>query len=195
MTEQYKEFWESKYRNGNLGWDIGYASPPLTTYVDQLEDKNIKILIPGAGNAYELMYLVEQGFKNVYIVDIAKAPLERIKAQLPSYPKDQLIEGNFFDLELSDFDLILEQTFFCAIPPKLRAQYVLKIKELLKQGGKLVGLFFIFPLSESGPPYGGSVEEYQALFSEYFNFKVMEIASNSIKPRTDKELFFIFESK
>ncbi|MCM4169538.1 Thiopurine S-methyltransferase [Arenibacter antarcticus] len=195
MKEQNKNFWENKYNSGNLGWDIGYASPPLTAYLDQLPNKDIKILIPGAGNAYELLYLVQHGFKNVYIVDIAKAPLDRIKMQLPNYPEDQLIEGDFFDLDLTGFDLIIEQTFFCAIAPSLRPQYVLKIKELLRPKGKLVGLFFTFPLTESGPPYGGSITEYKAHFSDYFQFKVLETAYNSIKPREDKELFFIFESK
>ncbi|MDX1327998.1 MAG: SAM-dependent methyltransferase, partial [Arenibacter sp.] len=98
-------------------------------------------------------------------------------------------------LDLSDFDLILEQTFFCALDPDLRPQYVHKMKQLLKPTGKLVGLLFTFPLTESGPPYGGSPEEYKALFGDHFNFKVLEVAYNSIKPRANKELFFIFEPK
>src|SRR5690606_797211 len=125
----------------------------------------------------------------------AKAPLELIKQQLPDYPTEQLIEGDFFSLELTGFDLILEQTFFCAIAPGLRQEYVLKMKQLLKPGGKLVGLLFDFPLTETGPPFGGSKSAYTALFSEHFNFKIFETAYNSIKPRADKELFFIFENK
>ncbi len=195
MMKQLKEFWENKYLNESTGWDIGYASPPLTTYIDQLPNKDIKILIPGAGNAYELIYLIAAGFTNVYIVDIAKPPLDRIKVQLPHYPQDRIIEGDFFNLDLSDFDLILEQTFFCALDPDLRPQYVHKMKQLLKPTGKLVGLLFTFPLTESGPPYGGSPEEYKALFGDHFNFKVLEVAYNSIKPRANKELFFIFEPK
>ena len=195
MREPNKEFWEGKYRNGDLGWDIGTVSPPLKAYLDRLEDKDLKILIPGAGKAHELIYLAKEGFKNVYVVDIAQAPLEMIKQRLPDYPAEQLIEGDFFDLELSGFDLILEQTFFCAIAPSLRPEYVLKMKQLLRPGGKLAGLLFDFPLTESGPPFGGSREEYRSLFSRHFNLKILETAYNSIKPRADKELFFIFENK
>jgi SAM-dependent methyltransferase len=195
MGRPNKEFWEDKYRTGDLGWDMGTVSPPLKEYMDQLDDKDLKILIPGAGMAHELLYLIKEGFRNVYIVDIAKAPLELIRKQLPDYPADRLIEGDFFDLELAGFDLILEQTFFCAITPGRRQEYVLKMKRLLKPGGKLVGLLFDFPLTETGPPYGGSTEEYTALFSGDFNFKVLKTAYNSIKPRADKELFFIFENK
>ena len=190
-----KEFWENRYRNGDLGWDIGTVSHPLKEYLDQLPNKDLQILIPGAGKAHELVYLAKEGFKNVYIVDIAKAPLELIRQQLPDYPADRFIEGDFFDLGLTGFDLVLEQTFFCALSPSLREKYVLKMKQLLKPGGKLVGLLFNFPLTETGPPFGGSREEYTALFSGHFNFKVFKTAYNSIKPRADKELFFIFENK
>jgi len=195
MMKLNKDFWENKYDQGDMGWDIGYISTPLKEYIDQLPDKKIKILIPGAGNAYELLYLVENGFCNVYVIDIASQPLEHIKSRIPNFPHDQLLEGNFFDLELSHFDLILEQTFFCALHPSLRKAYVLKMKQLLKPNGKVVGLLFNFPLTETGPPFGGSQAEYTSLFQEHFKIKVLETAYNSIKPRADKELFFIFEYK
>lgn len=195
MKKLNKDFWEKKYRLGEMGWDIGHISTPLKEYVDQLKNKNIKILIPGAGNAHELLYLLEKGFTNVFVIDIAKQPLENIKNNLADFPTNQLLEGDFFDLELDSFDLILEQTFFCALDPSLRADYVLKIKQLLKPHGKLAGLLFNFPLTESGPPFGGSLSEYKRLFEEHFQIKTLETAYNSIKPRADKELFFIFEPK
>tara|TARA_R110002050_G_scaffold84077_1_gene179626 strand:- start:1047 stop:1634 length:588 start_codon:yes stop_codon:yes gene_type:complete len=195
MKKLNKDFWEKKYQLGEMGWDIGHISTPLKKYIDQLKDKNLKILIPGAGNAYELLYLLEKGFTNVFVIDIAKQPLENIKNRISDFPRNQLLEGNFFDLELDNFDLILEQTFFCALDPSLRMEYVLKMKQLLKPNGKLAGLLFNFPLTESGPPFGGSLSEYKSLFQEHFQIKILETAHNSIKPRADKELFFIFESK
>ena len=195
MTKLNKDYWERKYDLGDTGWDIGYISTPLKEYIDQLKDENLKILIPGAGNAHELFYLVENGFSNVYVIDIAKQPLEYIKRRIPDFPDDQLLEGDFFDLELNNFDLILEQTFFCALDPRRRTDYVHKIQQLLKPNGKLIGLLFNFPLSEAGPPFGGNPAEYKSLFKKYFRIKILETAHNSIKPRADKELFFIFESK
>ena len=195
MKKLNKEFWEQKYEHGDMGWDIGYVSTPLKEYIDQLTDKNLKILIPGAGNAYELLYLVENGFSNVFVIDIARQPLAYIKKRIPHFPEDQLLEGNFFDLALNNFDLILEQTFFCALKPSLRTAYVIKMKQLLQPNGKLAGLLFNFPLTNSGPPFGGSLAKYKSLFQEHFKIKVLETAYNSIKPRADKELFFIFESK
>ena len=45
-------FWDQKYLNDDTPWNIRKASPPLTDYIDQLKDKTIKILIPGAGHAH-----------------------------------------------------------------------------------------------------------------------------------------------
>jgi len=188
-----KDFWEEKYNKGDLKWDIGYISPPLKTYIDQLENKKIKILVPGAGNGYEVTYLHQLGFENVYVVDLAEQPLHFIASVCPGFPKNRLIQADFFDLEQEDFDLVLEQTFFCALPPEHRSDYVQKMTELLKPDGKIVGLFFDFPLTENGPPFGGSKTEYESLFQPYFQIKVLERAYNSIEPRKDKELFFIFE--
>ena len=188
-----RDYWEERYAVNNLGWDIGSVSTPLKEYIDQLEDKNLKILIPGAGNGYEAIYLHKSGFTNIYVLDLARQPLKKILAEIPEIEHNRLIQGDFFDLELQDFDLILEQTFFCALDPKLRENYVQKMVQLLKPGAKLAGLFFDVPLTPNGPPFGGSAEEYRALFDPFFKIKVLERANNSITPRKGKELFFIFE--
>ncbi len=188
-----KAFWEKKYKSKTLGWDIGYISSPLKAYIDQLTDKTIKILIPGAGNGYEVAYLIAQGFHNIVVIDIAQIPIYQLKKQFPTFPKERFIEGDFFDVTLGEFDLILEQTFFCALDPNLRTDYVEKMAQLLKPGGRLVGLLFIFPLTKEGPPFGGSIDEYRRLFEPYFKIKCLDLAYNSIKPRAGKELFFIFE--
>ncbi|MCG2459448.1 methyltransferase domain-containing protein [Flavobacteriaceae bacterium F89] len=188
-----KKFWEDRYAAGELGWDMGEVSPPLKDFIDQLNDKNLKILVPGAGNGHEVVYLYTQGFKNVFVIDIAHRPLQNIKLKLPNIPEEQLVEADFFDLAINDFDLVLEQTFFCALDPRLREDYVIKMHHILKPKGRLVGLLFDFPLSVDGPPFGGNKSEYQKLFSPYFKIDILESSTNSIKPRQDRELFFIFE--
>jgi thiopurine S-methyltransferase len=136
--------------------------------------------------------LWNKGFTNTFVLDIAKQPLENLKKRVESFPDEQLLHHDFFELN-QKYDLIIEQTFFCALNPDLRKQYVEKMFQLLKPNGKLAGLLFDFPLTESGPPFGGSVEEYNAIFSKYFKIKTLQRATNSIKERQGKELFFIFE--
>ena len=186
-------YWEERYQKGETGWDAGAITTPLKEYIDQIKNKELKILIPGAGNGHEFDYLVNNGFKNVHVIDIAPSPLENIAKRNPAF-KSNLIHDDFFNLE-EKFDLVIEQTFFCALPPALRSQYAEKMYEILTPDGKIIGLLFDFPLTSEGPPFGGSKEEYLALFSPTFKVRTLERAHNSIKPRENKELFFIFESK
>ncbi|MCT4630993.1 methyltransferase domain-containing protein [Winogradskyella sp.] len=191
-NEFNKQYWEDLYKTQQTGWNIGYPSTPIKDYINQLENKSLEILIPGAGNSYEAEHLWNTGFKNTYVLDIAKQPLENFKQRVTSFPEEQLFHQDFFKLN-KQFDIIIEQTFFCALNPTLREAYAEKMHQLLKPNGKMAGLLFNFPLSESGPPFGGSLTEYKSLFSKYFKIKTLKPSINSIKERQGKELFFIFE--
>lgn len=185
-------FWSEKYRAGQTGWDLGGVSPPIKAYIDQLHNKELSILIPGAGNAYEAAYLYEMGFKNITVLDLAKEPLTNLKKRIPDFPESKLVQQDFFEHE-GQYDLILEQTFFCALDPSLRMDYILKMESLLKANGKLVGLLFDFRLTEEGPPFGGDADAYSLAFQEQFKLRTLEPCYNSIKPRLGRELFIIFE--
>ncbi|QTD36621.1 methyltransferase domain-containing protein [Polaribacter batillariae] len=183
--------WDNRYKTNDTGWDLGEVSPPLKAYFNQLKNKELKILIPGGGNSHEAEYLFRQGFKNVFVVDVSKTALENIKKRVPNFPASQLLHNDFFNTNHS-FDLIIEQTFFCAINPNLREKYAIKMHELLKEKGKLVGLLFNAPLFDNRPPFGGSKKEYITYFKPYFEFEIFENCYNSIESREGRELFFKF---
>lgn len=189
-----KDYWTARYTQNNIPWDAGVITTPIKEYVDQLTNKDLKILIPGVGNGHELSYLFKNGFKNVYGLDISEEPIETFKENNPDFPEDQLIVGDFFKHN-NKYDLIIEQTFFCALHTELRPLYATKMSNLLKEKGKLAGVLFSFPLTEQGPPFGGSKTEYKELFSGTFSIKTLEKCNNSIKPRENNELFIIFNKK
>lgn len=189
-----KEYWTERYNENNIPWDAGIITTPIKEYIDQLTDKDLKILIPGVGNGHELNYLYSNGFKNVYGLDISEEPIANFKRNNPNFPENQLIIGDFFKHD-NQYDLIIEQTFFCALNTELRPLYVTKMHDLLKENGKLAGVLFSFPLTEQGPPFGGNVNEYQKLFSDNFLLKTLAPCYNSIKPRENNELFIIFHKK
>jgi hypothetical protein len=194
MENLSDKYWNNRYETNDFGWDIGGVSEPLKTYIEQLDNKNLKILIPGAGNAYEAEFLFSLGFKNVFVLDFAEAPLQNIKKRQPDFPSNQLIQQDFFEHQ-GQYDLIIEQTFFCAINPSLRPKYVQKMNGMLTPNGKLVGLLFNDVLNADKPPFGGNREEYQTLFSDSFDIKKMEPCNNSIKPREGRELFVMMQKR
>lgn len=186
-----KKFWNNRYYEKKTGWDIGHPSPPIKEYIDQLSDKNTRILIPGCGNAYEAEYLFNKGYENVFLLDIAPLALQQFANRVQQFPKENLIESDFFQHE-GNYDLILEQTFFCAIEPTLRNDYVQNMHKLLKPKGKLVGLLFAEEFGNDHPPFGGTKEEYEQRFKRLFDIKKIEIAYNSIDQRKGRELFIHF---
>lgn len=187
MENLSSEYWNDRYKNGTAAWDIKSISTPIKEYIDQLENKTISILIPGCGYGYEGEYLLEKGFSNVHLLDFASKPLEAFQKRNLDFPNEQLHQNDFFKHE-GTYDLILEQTLFCAIDPVLRPEYAKKVSGLLKNGGKLVGLFFDREF-EGGPPFGGNRDEYMKCFTPYFSSILMDKCYNSIPPRKDSELF------
>ena len=181
------EFWNQRYLNGHTGWDIGSVSKPIKVYIDQLKDRDLKILIPGCGSAYEGSYLLEMGFRNFHLLDFAPEAMQRFRAQHPDFKKEQLHCGDFFSHQ-GEYDLILEQTLFCAIDPSRREEYAAKCASLLRKGGKMVGLLFDREF-EGGPPYGGNRCDYEKLFGKYFNIVEITSCYNSIEPRNGYEVF------
>ena len=192
-------FWQSRWQKAETGWDLRNVSPPLAAYIDQIPDneKGKAILMPGCGNGYEALHLLEKGFTNITMLDIAPEALEHLKKQTaaldPALTKGlHLICGDFFEQSGPAYDLILEQTFFCALDPVLRTAYARQMHALLQPGGTLAGVLFDrdFP---GGPPFGGSQAEYERLFRPLFRIKTLAPCYNSTPARDGTEVFLIVQ--
>ncbi|GAO44294.1 methyltransferase domain-containing protein [Flavihumibacter petaseus] len=191
-----KSFWDGLYRNNETKWDLGTVSGPIQSYIDQLTDKSLRILIPGCGNAYEAGYFLERGFENVTVVDISELAVNAVRSRLKQYLGNSLtvINDDFFSLT-GQYDLVVEQTFFCALNPQLRPDYVRKMASLLPPGGKLAGVLFNCEFEAEGPPFGGNQAAYEELFCPAFKILTMAPCFNSILPRQGNELFIRLTSK
>jgi SAM-dependent methyltransferase len=137
--------------------------------------------------------LLNAGFADVTCIDISPLLCDRLRA---SYADAGLrvLCGDFF-AHTATYDLIVEQTFFCALNPSLRNHYAAHMHRLLKPGGKLAGLLFSCVFEKEGPPFGGSAEEYKVCFEPYFEFKVFEPCYNSIPQRAGNELFVVLNKR
>ena len=187
-------FWNERYLNAQTGWDTGCVTEPMKEYIDQLEIRETAILIPGCGNSYEAEYLLEKGFKNLTLIDISDVLVENLKEKFSEFNGIRVICSDFFDHE-GKYDLILEQTFFCALHPSLREDYSEKVFDLLNPNGKLAGVLFDKDFGNDGPPYGGNRDEYRRLFQDKFEFRTFEVCRNSIEPRRGSEIFINLRKK
>jgi methyl halide transferase len=183
-----KTYWENRYHDGLNGWDIQAASTPLVAYFDQLDDKAMSIIIPGCGYAYEAKYLADHGFTDITIIDIALPAIKKAQ-ELLMKTNVNILQRDVF-LHEGSYDLVVEQTMFCALDPSMRNDYLAKVASWLSPKGKYCGLLFSIEFEKQGPPFGGTLEQYMPMFSRYFSNIEMEECYNSIPPRAGTELFF-----
>lgn len=183
------EYWSNRYNEKTSFWDTGAITNPLKNYIDQLTSKNIAILIPGCGNSYEAEYLLEKGFTNITLIDLSTSLCNALTKKFSQISASaiKIICSDFFEHQ-GKYDLIIEQTFFCALDVSLRPDYAIKINELLNENGKLVGLLFNKQF-DSNPPFGGDKTAYQRLFEPLFIIDIMKDCYNSHPKRMGHELF------
>jgi thiopurine S-methyltransferase len=183
-----ESFWTGRYDSERTGWDIGYVSTPLKAYIDQLRQRDLRVLIPGCGNAYEGFYLWARGFRRLSLIDLSERPVQGLRQAFEqAYGEGpRILHGDFFE-HTGTYDLILEQTFFCALPPEARPAYARKMHALLAPAGRLVGVLFNRRFEHEGPPFGGDADEYRTYFEGYFRFHAWAPCTHSIPPRQGME--------
>ena len=91
------------------------------------------------------------------------------------------------------YDLIVDYTFFCAIPILRRTWWAENMARLISrenEEARLLTLMFpIEPLWEEneGPPFPVNLERYQAALDPYFELVSFEENTPAIKPRRGRE--------
>ena len=188
--KDYKcEDWQRHYEENDLGWDLGQVAPPFVKLWQEEKLPLGKVLVPGCGRGHEVVFLAENGF-DVTAIDFSSGAVTYLKNALKKRNLEgQILHQDFFSLDESHegvYDLVLEQTFFCAISPKQRRDYVLNVSRILKPGGILVGLFYHTD-EQGGPPYNTTREDIEMHFSKKFEIQELDKTSLSAEQRKDKE--------
>jgi thiopurine S-methyltransferase len=200
MTENpgySKEDWQKHYEEDNLRWDLGEVSPPIRHFLENNPIKTGRAIIPGCGQGHEVILLAKKGF-SVTAVDYTKGATERLKRNLQNNGVGaNVICVNFFNLGLehiNKYDLMLEQTFFCAIHPTLRNSYVNLVFRILKPGGLLTGVFYETG-EDDGPPFNTTRAHILRHFSGPFEIKHLEKTNRSAEKRQGKEWFAVLKRR
>ncbi len=95
-----QDYWDARWRNGQTGWDLGEISPPIKQYFDQYEGHvHDRILIPGAGNAYEAEYLYLSGYTQVHVLDFSEQAMKAFVQRVPWFPVSNCHIENFLSIK------------------------------------------------------------------------------------------------
>ena len=189
--------WQKHYDDNDLAWDLGEVSPP---FISLWEDKVLQpgtLIIPGCGQGHEVIFFAERGFQ-VTGIDFTPGAMKLLRRSLENKNLNaDVLHQDFFDLDETHnraYDAMLEQTFFCAIHPDQRADYVATVSRILKPGGLLAGLFYQTG-EEGGPPFNTTREDVRNHFGKEFDIERLEKCSFSIERRQDKEWLAVMRKK
>jgi methyl halide transferase len=192
-----KEDWQKHYDEDDLRWDLGEVSPPLRHFLENNPISKDRALVPGCGQGHEVVYLALNGFA-VTAIDYTKGATQKLARNLArSRVGAEVICANFFNLGLEHknrYNLMLEQTFFCAIHPTLRNRYVDLVSRVLKPGGFLVGVFYETG-EEDGPPFNTTRAHILKHFSGPFLIEQLEKTNRSAERRQGKEWFAVLKRR
>lgn len=196
--EEYRlEDWQGHYAADDLKWDLGEVSPPLKRLREEGSLQPGRTLIPGCGQGHEVVYFTRQGF-TVTGVDFAPGAVRLLTRTLQEQGlAARVLHQDFFDLDGAHdehYDLLLEQTFFCAIAPRDRNRYVGTVLRVLRPGGLLAGLFYETG-EAGGPPFNTTREDLIRYFSPGFSQVRLERCGHSAERRQGKEWLVILRKK
>jgi len=178
-------FWEALYRDGDDGWELGVATPPLVRWFAAHSPRGKRALVVGCGRGHEARMLHHAGAR-VTAIDFAEPALAAAR-------KSSALEIDWRLLDLfalpkagEKWDLLVEHTCFCAIDPARRDEYVDVVAGALVPGGELVGLFYAHG-RPGGPPFTTTDEELERRFTARFAIDHREVPPDSVARRAGDE--------
>jgi len=196
-VSQPAENWEDRYRTGDTPWDKGAPHPALTDALLRQHEVSGRVLVPGSGPGHDVAALAAfPSIKQVVGIDVSPSAIAASQERLKGHLKTTLQVGDIFALPPSTkgtFDWVWEHTCFCAIDPSQRPAYVTAMADCLREGGHLLGVFYLTPWDTqeenraAGPPFGCSEAELDRLFGGRFLTQAVWPPLNTYEGRAGRE--------
>ncbi len=157
--------WDAMFRAQRTPWERPSLNPAFVTWRATGALSPCRILLPGAGRSGEPLALARDGF-DVTVVDLAETAVEVQRVRLQAAALRATVEqADLLDWRAAEpFDAIYDQTCLCALPPAILPDYVAKLHQWLRPGGRLFVLFMQTG-KQGGPPYDCPIGPMAALFA------------------------------
>lgn len=153
--------------------------------------------VPGCGRGHEALALAALGWEAVGFDFAPEAVRDARRLARRHGAQARFERADLFRLPLRHrgaFDAVLEHTCFCAIAPSRRGAYVRVVRDLLKPGGLLLGLFYAHG-RPGGPPFSVSQAEIRRRFSRDFRILAVSTPRDSFPSRLGKERLILMRRK
>jgi SAM-dependent methyltransferase len=159
-------FWDERFERDFTPWDLKGVPQALRDFVAR-DPASRTVLIPGCGNGYELVCMLDAGW-DASAIDFSPVAVSRARGVVGRWAA-QVVEADFFTWRPPQvLDLIYERAFLCAMPPAMWPQVAARWAQLLAPGGELAGFFF-FGSAPKGPPFGIARAALEELLAPWFD--------------------------
>ena len=159
--------WDTRFRDGTTPWERPDLHPAFLAWRDSgAFHVGEHVVVPGCGRSPEVLGFAETGLI-VSAVDLSPTAI-RWQSDLMSGSgrTAELVAGDVLAwTPQAPVDVVYEQTFLCAIPPRLRLDYEAALIRWLKPGGRLFALF-MQKEERGGPPYACPLDAMHELFPD-----------------------------
>lgn len=185
--------WAGHYEAGELPWDLGGPHPYLRHALQPQEVRGLRALVPGAGAGHDAAHLAHLG-ATVSALDLTPQARDWHRRLYGQQVADYRV-GDFLQQPPGEtWDLLLEHTCFCAIPPARRGDYVLAAHRALVPGGRVFMLAMVGD-ERDGPPHPMPLDEMKSLFGQHFSLLKEEPLEGNLTARPGMEWFLWWEKK
>jgi SAM-dependent methyltransferase len=192
------QYWSDIYTSEeNPGWNLNDAAEALKDMLPRIKLPKSRILVLGCGEGHDAALFAQAGHV-VTAVDFSREAIIRAK-QKYAHLSEKLTfhEMNVFHIQPDwnySFDVVVEHTLFCAIPPEQRSELVRLYRRMLHEEGQLLAVFFTME-KRAGPPYGATEWEIRKKTENGFHYLFWGRLRNSLPRRQGKELFVMAKKK
>lgn len=114
-------------------------------------------------------------------IDVVELAIDRARSLIPQGGMENLhyTQIDFFEYdETNPFNVIIDHTFLCALPPSRRLEWAKKMEMLLNPGGVLISYMFPLGFHADGPPFALSLSDYNDLLGNTFDMVYLKPITN-----------------
>jgi thiopurine S-methyltransferase len=186
------EFWEQRWREGQIGFHQDEVTPLLRQYWPSLALPAVsRIFVPLAGKTLDMAWLAAQGHR-VLGVELSQLAVDAFFNEHGLVPLRhesrygvhhvagdiEIIRGDAFALDaglLSDCAGVFDRAALIALPPEMRRRYATELYARLPGGCRGLMITLEYPQHEKeGPPFSVDEDEVRALYEPDWRIEPLE---------------------
>lgn len=200
------DFWLDRWQKSQIGFHQGHVNPHLEAYWPHLGlSSESSVFVPLCGKSLDMLWLAGMGHPviGVELSDIAVksffdennlSPSISPKHPFDVYRHDEIkiFCGDFFSINQDDLNTVkgmYDRAALVALPPDMRQNYVLHLKDILPADVQILLVTFDYPQDQmDGPPFSVGKDEINRIYGDSFEIDLLDSHDALVKNKRFREI-------